>query len=170
MTHSKLAILVAGIIAVVTVPVGGDAGRSALEPWPDQAYRVEWEEAHIPEEAAASAKIAIPVTVRNNGDRAWPASQVFVSYHWFRDDHLVVWDGARTSLPRDLRPASRAALSARVATPSEPGSYVLVVTLVHEQVTWFEHKGATTVARPVTVRPATQSADVSGATPWTAAQ
>src|SRR5688572_11357837 len=167
MKHSHLTILVAGMIAAVTVPAGGQAP----DQWPDQAYRVEWEEAHIPEEVAASAKIAIPVSVRNNGDRAWPASQVFVSYHWFRDDRLVVWDGTRTALPRDLRPASRAALSARVATPHEPGSYVLMVTLVHEQVTWFEHKGATTVVRPVAVRPATQSADfsISGATPCTAA-
>jgi hypothetical protein len=166
--HIRPTIIVFSIIAAVTVRAGGQAP----DPWPDQAYRVEWEEAHIPEEVAASSKIAIPVTVRNNGDRAWPASQVFVSYHWYRDDRLVVWDGIRTAFQRDVRPGSRAALSMRVATPNEPGSYVLMVTLVHELVAWFEQKGATTVVRPVTVRPPTQSADfgISGATPCTAAQ
>jgi urease beta subunit len=171
MKHSHLTFVVFSTIAAVTVSVSGHAASGAPDAWPDQAYRVEWEEAHIPEDVAASAKIAMPVTVRNNGDRAWPASQVFVSYHWFRDDRLVVWDGTRTALPRDLRPGSRAALSAGVATPNEPGSYVLMVTLVHEQVTWFEHKGAATVVRPVAVRPPTQSVDfgISGSTPCPAA-
>jgi hypothetical protein len=169
MTHSHLTFIMVGMLAAAAVPAGGQAARTE---WPDQAYRVEWEESHLPEEMAASAKIAIPVTVRNNGDRAWPESQVFISYHWFRDDRLVVWDGMRTPLPRDLRPGSRAALSVRVATPHEPGSYVLMVTLVHEQVAWFEHKGATTVVRPVVIRPATQVADFGSgtATSCTAAQ
>lgn len=135
--------------------------------WPDQAYRVEWEAAHVPEEVAASSRIAVAVTVRNNGDRVWPASQVFVSYHWLRDERLVVWDGERTRLPRDLRAGSRAPLSVHVATPAEPGSYVLTLTLVHELVAWFEHRGATPIVRAVAVRTRSQDADcgVSGSTP-----
>jgi hypothetical protein len=125
---------------------------SQLAAWPDQAYRVEWDEIHVPEDVSASVKIAVPATVRNSGNRVWPASEVFISYHWLRDDRLVVWDGLRTPFPRDLRPGGRATLSARVATPNEPGSYVLMMTLVHEQVTWFEHKGAATVVRSVAVR------------------
>lgn len=124
-----------------------------IDRWPDEAYRVEWEAAHIPQEVSASTRIAVPVTVRNTGNRLWPVSEVFVAYHWFRDDRLVVWDGARTSLPRDLRPGNRATLSMRVAAPHEPGSYVLMVTLVHEQVAWFEQKGAATIVRNVVVRP-----------------
>ena len=124
-----------------------------IDRWPDEAYRVEWEAAHIPQEVSASTRITVPVTVRNTGNRVWPVSEVFVAYHWFRDDRLVVWDGARTPLPRDLRPGNRATLSMRVAAPHEPGSYVLMVTLVHEQVAWFEQKGAATIVRNVVVRP-----------------
>jgi hypothetical protein len=162
-----LTLIISSMIAAVTVSAGGHAAPAAPEQWPDQAYRVEWEEAHIPEEVAANIKIAVPVSVRNNGDRVWPASQVFVAYHWFRDDRLVVWDGERTPLPRDLQPGRRAAVSVRVATPTEPGSYVLTLTLVHEHVTWFEHKGAAMTIRPVAVRPPTQSSDFSigGVTP-----
>jgi hypothetical protein len=145
--------IISFMIFAVTVPVGGQTA------WPDQAYRVEWGEARIPEEVAANTTIAVPVLVRNDGNRVWPASQVFVAYHWFRDERLAVWDGERTAMPHDLRAGSRVALAARVATPREPGSYVLMLTLVHEQVTWFEHKGATTIVRPVTVRPSTQSID-----------
>jgi hypothetical protein len=159
MTPADLAVIVSTLVAGLTVSAGGHAARTVPEPWPDQAYRVEWQEPHIPEEVAARIKIAVPLTVRNTGNRVWPASQVFVSYHWLRDDRLVVWDGERTLLPRDLRAGSGAALSVRVATPTEPGPYVLTLTLVHENVTWFEHKGATMLVRPVTVRPSTQSSD-----------
>ena len=147
------------LAAVIGQPV-------AAKSWSSQAYRVEWEDAHIPEEVAANVVMAVPVTVRNIGNRVWPASQVFVAYHWFRDDRLVVWDGERTRLPRDLGAGGRAALSVRVETPAEPGSYVLQLTLVHELVSWFENKGAATVIRPVAVRPPTPSVDcgVDGST------
>lgn len=132
------------------------APQQGNTPWPDEAYRVEWEEAHIPTEVAPSVRLAVPVTLRNTGDRAWPASQVFVAYHWLRDGRLAVWDGERTQLPRDLRAGSRASVSARVATPSQAGSYVLMVTVVHEHVTWFEHRGASTITRTITVREPTR--------------
>jgi len=83
-----------------------------------------------------------------------------------------VWDGERTPLPRDLRAGSRAALAVRVATPVEPGSYVLKLTLVHERVTWFEHRGATMFIQPVAVLPPTRSFDCesSGSTPCPASR
>ena len=159
MKHLRFAIIVSGILAAVTVSIAGQVVVGTR--WPDQEYRVEWEEVHMPAEAAAGVRIAVPVTLRNSGNRVWPNLQVFVSYHWFRDDRLVVWDGERTQLPRDLRAGSRAALAVRVATPVEPGSYVLKLTLVHELVTWFEQRGATMFIQPVTVLPSTQSFDCS---------
>ena len=150
----------AALAAVSEQPVAGPV-------WPDRAYRVEWEEAHIPAEAATGSTIAVAVAVRNNGDRVWPASQVFVSYHWLRDERLVVWDGKRTRLPRDLRAGGRVPLSVQVATPTDPGSYVLILTLVHELVAWFERRGATPITRAVVVRPSSQAGEcrVSGSTP-----
>ena len=185
MTNSRFTIIVSGMLATVTVSIGCQAVRTVLDqsalaaviqqpvadtPWPDQAYRVEWAEVHIPAEVAAGVKIAVPVAMRNTGDRVWPASQVFMSYHWFRDDRLVVWDGERTRLPRDLRAGSRAVLSVRVATPREPGSYVLKLSLVHELVAWFENRGATMFSQPVAVGPPTQSGHCgsSGSTPCAA--
>jgi hypothetical protein len=157
--HSRFAIIVWGMLAAGTSSIAGQAVVGS--PWPEPAYRVEWTEAHVPPEVAADVRIAVPVTMRNSGERVWPVSQVFVSYHWFRDDRLVVWDGERTQLPRDLRAGSRAALAVRVATPVEPGSYVLKLTLVHELVTWFEQRGATMFIQPVAVRPSTRFSDCS---------
>jgi len=182
---SGLTFIASGVLAAVTVSFGCHAVGTVLDQsalaaaiqqpvvgtrWPEQAYRVEWAEAHIPAAVAAGVKIAVPVTLRNNGNMVWPASQVFVSYHWFRDDRLVVWDGERTRLPRDLRAGSRAALAVRVATPREPGSYVLKLSLVHELVAWFENRGATMFSQPVAVGPPTQAIDCgrSGSTPCAA--
>jgi hypothetical protein len=194
MQHTRLTIIDAGnwpatlalgrALMAVTVSVAchavanQTASAAAIEqagpnkPWSAEAYRVQWEDPQVPDEVAANLKMAVPVTVRNIGNRVWPASQVFVSYHWYRDHRLVVWDGERTALPRDLGAGTRAALSVRVVTPEEPGSYVLQLTLVHELVLWFENKGAATVIRPITVRPPTQSGDrrISGSTTWPAAQ
>jgi hypothetical protein len=167
MKHLDFTFIISSMMAALTVSVGGHAARTVPDPWPDEAYRVKWEEPHIPAEAPPKTRIAIPVTLRNNGNRVWPESQVFVAYHWLRDGRLVVWDGERTPFPHDLRAGSRAALSVRVTTPTEPGSYVLMLTLVHEHVTWFEHKGAATLVQPITVLPPTQPVDRSAFTPWT---
>jgi hypothetical protein len=176
----RLEFVVSGVIAVVTMsavgPVlralpGQPAPAAAIAQQgadrPDLTYRVEWEQAHVPEAVTAGITIAVPVTVRNNGSKVWPASQVFVTYHWLRNEQIVVWDGKRTRLPRDLKAGSRAALSVHVATPTEPGSYVLMLTLVHERVTWFEHKGAAPLIRPVAVRSPTPSGECgsNGSTP-----
>jgi hypothetical protein len=58
--------------------------------WPSDPYRVKWEEAHVPAEVAANVTMAVPVTVRNIGNRKWPAASVFLAYHWFRDSQLVL--------------------------------------------------------------------------------
>jgi hypothetical protein len=158
---------VRGTLALTEAAIAAQSDQA----WLDEAYRVGWEEAHVPQEAAANVVLAVPVTLRNRGNRIWPTSQVFVAYHWFRDHKLVVWDGVRTHLPRDLEPGGRATLSARVKTPAESGSYVLQITLVQELVTWFENKGATTIFRPIVVLPPTASVDcgISGSTTCTAA-
>ena len=163
MKHWRFTIVVAALIAAATAAVSAQAAATS---WPDEAYRVDWTEVHLPAEVAPGVRIAVPMAIVNSGNRVWPASQVFVSYHWLRDGRLIVWDGVRTALPRDLRAGSRAALSAHVTTPDEPGSYVLQLTLVHELVTWFEHRGAVMSLHPVSVRRSTQlSSCAGGSTP-----
>ena len=173
--HVRLALVVLMVMPVTTAdptlraapdrPAAVAGARALGEEWPSEAYRVVWEESHVPQEAAANLILAVPVTLRNSGNRVWPASLVFMSYHWFRDDTLIVWDGVRTRLPRDVRAGSRASLAVRVKTPAEPGAYVLQLTLVHENVSWFENKGATTLSRPIVVGTTTASVDCgSGST------
>jgi len=177
--YARVALVVLMVMPVATAdqtlraaadgPTAAVGARALGEVWPNEAYRVEWEEAHVPQEAAANLMLAVPVTLRNGGNRVWPASLVFISYHWFRDDKLIVWDGVRTRLPRDVRAGSRASLAVRVKTPAEPGAYVLQLTLVHENVSWFENKGANTFSRPIVVGTTTASVDCgNGSTSCTA--
>jgi len=170
-----LAIVALTVVSVTTThetvhaaqgrPVATADAQASEREWPEKAYRVDWVEADIPEEAAANVMLAVPVTLRNIGNRAWPASAVFVAYHWFRDDKLLVWDGERTPLPRDVRAGSRETVAVRVKTPADPGAYVLQVTLVQENVAWFEHKGATTVIRPVVVSSTIKPVDCALSSP-----
>jgi hypothetical protein len=44
-------------------------------------------------------------------------------------------------LPCDVRPGERSRLWAAVKSPAEPGDYDLVLTLVQENVTWFDAAG-----------------------------
>jgi hypothetical protein len=138
------------LVVLMLMPARGVAQGPA---WPDEAYRVEWEEVHVPPEGAGNMLLSVPLTLRNTGNKTWPASAVVISYHWIHNDKLVVWDGVRTALPRDLRAGGRATVAARVKTPAAPGSYLLQITLVHENVVWFEHKGANTFVQSIVVTP-----------------
>jgi hypothetical protein len=49
-------------------------------------------------------------------------------------------DGDRTALPISLSPGESSALNAVIRTPSEPGKYKLILTMVQEYVAWFNDK------------------------------
>jgi UDP-3-O-[3-hydroxymyristoyl] glucosamine N-acyltransferase len=65
---------------------------------------------------------------------------VHVSYHWFSAgmSTCVVFDGKRTLLSSPVRPQSRIIQGVDVLPPDNPGSYVLVLTLVQEFQLWFD--------------------------------
>ncbi|HEV2011740.1 MAG TPA: hypothetical protein VGS17_12025, partial [Candidatus Limnocylindria bacterium] len=92
--------------------------------------------------------IAVPVTVTNTGQGAFPAAgptPVDLGYHWY--DQIgkpVLWEGLRTKLPADLQPSQVVALQAQVQSPPNGGSYQLRFDLVQEGVAWFSSKGTAT--------------------------
>ncbi len=100
--------------------------------------------------AAAQSTIALGVTpfgvsVTNTGVAAWPAggaNPVHLSYHWLDPGgNVVVWDGARASLPADVGPGQAAVVTLPVASPPAPGVYVLRLDLVQEGIAWFSAQG-----------------------------
>jgi hypothetical protein len=92
------------------------------------------------------------VIVANPGPASWSAlgrgsmtmeRAVRLSYRWLaRDGAVVVEDGERTELPRDLPPGGRVELRAVVRAPDAPGRYTLRLSLVQEGVAWFDARGA----------------------------
>ncbi|MCP4896189.1 MAG: sulfatase-like hydrolase/transferase [bacterium] len=96
----------------------------------------------------------VAVEVTNQGSLVWaPDSGVRLAYHWLDlDGKVVVLDGKRTSLIRDVSPGEEIRLDAIVVAPARPGEYLLQWDLVHERVCWFAQRDPTPLLPvPVTV-------------------
>jgi ubiquinone/menaquinone biosynthesis C-methylase UbiE len=71
-----------------------------------------------------------------------PPNPVFLSYHWMdaRLKKAVVREGLRSGIYPPLDPGARRNIMVEVLAPPEPGPYVLRLTLVQEDVRWFDTK------------------------------
>ena len=94
-----------------------------------------------PASAPTGTAIQVPVTVQNAGTDVWNAAgpnPVNLSFHWTDlAGQTVVWDGPRTPLGADVPPATVRQLTATIATPQAPGTYVLQLALVKEGIAWL---------------------------------
>ena len=94
-----------------------------------------------------SQEVAVPVTLRNSGGRAWDPARIHLSYHWLwlvprelahRSRTVPYQDGIRTNLgDAPVAPDARVALQGRILAPAAPGVYWLQWDMVEEGVTWF---------------------------------
>jgi hypothetical protein len=107
--------------------------------------------------ARSGGLTAVPFTIRNTSNFTWQAAgatPVSLSYHWSDSSgNIVVWDGIRTKLSRDLEPGQSVTLQPQVAFPAAEGTYTLRWDLVHEGVAWFSGKGVRTFDQTVVVGP-----------------
>ncbi len=89
-----------------------------------------------------SARMLVPVTVRNVGRKPWRTSdEIHLSYHLYQDPRRPLVDGPRTNLPRDVLPGEAVSIEAILRAPLRPGEYLLMWDLVHEDTTWFSGQG-----------------------------
>ncbi len=124
--------------------------------------------ARVPGVARPGEILVIPVTVINRSDGPWSAEGmlgtgmdgVTVSYRWFKDrGDIVVREGQRFRLPRNLPPGASAQVSTRIPVPAQPGAYRLRITLVQEGVVWFDDTAdGSAVSFQVEVRAAARKA------------
>jgi hypothetical protein len=60
----------------------------------------------------------------------------YLSYHWLKADSapqsVILWEGERSPLARDLPPANPDTTLVQFTTPETPGSYLLQFNLVRE--------------------------------------
>jgi SpoIID/LytB domain protein len=79
---------------------------------------------------------------------------VRVSYHVFDSGgSVVVWDGRRSSLPKDVGPGETVTVDAVGVAPSANAQYTVRWDLVQEGVAWFSTYGLATKSDPLQVFP-----------------
>jgi hypothetical protein len=109
-------------------------------------YRVAWLSVDAPSQGTVGGTVRFPVRVRNVGAFTWPPSgshPVHLTYKWLdANGTVVVADGLRTPLGREVAPQEEILLDAQVQFPAEPGQYILRMDMVHEFVVWFHWKGS----------------------------
>ncbi|MCS7464062.1 sulfatase-like hydrolase/transferase [Paenibacillus doosanensis] len=84
----------------------------------------------------------VKIHLKNTGNITWTGeNHVYLAYHWLDfDGNVIIYDGIRTSLPKDLAPGESVTLLAKVQTPEKAGFYQLQWDMVQENVTWFSGK------------------------------
>lgn len=111
--------------------------------------------APLPTAWPTAQTIALPLTLKNTSNFTWDSAQdppTLVAYHWLHaDGRLAIKEGERTRLPTALAPDETTSLTAQIVTPDRPGDYILQLTLVQENVAWFDQKGAEPLALPITI-------------------
>ncbi|WP_448560647.1 hypothetical protein [Trichothermofontia sp.] len=109
----------------------------------------------IPSSWPAAQTMQLPLTLKNTGNFTWDSEQTpptFVAYHWLQaDGSLAIQEGERTRLPTAVTPGATVPLTAQIVTPDRPGDYILQLTLVQENVAWFDQKGAQPLELPITI-------------------
>jgi hypothetical protein len=126
---------------------------------PAVGFKVEFGKYNIPTEMVAGETVLADVTIKNASSKTWPSkpnekgrNAVNLSYHWLDPKRqMIVFDGFRTPLPRDLGPGESITLRAGIRAPEKAGEHVLHVTLVQEGVAWFSERGGGELSIPVSV-------------------
>jgi hypothetical protein len=109
----------------------------------------------LPRTMATGHLEQVPIVATNTGALAWRAQGIDpyrISYHWLLPSgRVIVFDGARTVLPRDVAPGGTIQLVAAVLAPDRPGRYLLAWDVVQENVLWFSIHSGTYSTVPVRV-------------------
>jgi len=128
---------VIGFVAPCHIFAGTSNGQNPLE-----GYSLLFSEINMPKKMYIGLKQKVTVKIENTGTIPINRSEIFLSYHW-RDaeSEVLIWDGARTELPADLAPGEQILTTIDVFTPTVPGSYVMEVDAVKENVGWFSLEG-----------------------------
>ena len=84
----------------------------------------------------------LPVNLVNLSDvplSPYVSLPLFLGYHWRKQSgELVVWDGIRTPLTLVMHKGDEVEVLVMVQAPSEPGVYMLEISMVREGVTWYD--------------------------------
>lgn len=95
------------------------------------------------------------VEIRNHSSVLWESTTnnpLSLSYHWRHENgETYLFDGLRTRLSRSIAQGEAGAMTLNIAAPTEPGRYLLEVTLVLDGHYWLEQRGLCTQQLPMQV-------------------
>ncbi len=122
-------------------------------------FKVEFGDNNIPAQMTVGQTATADITIKNTSKSKWPSkpnekgrNAVNLSYHWLdRKGTVVVFEGLRTPLPKDVQPGESVQLKAAIQAPDRAGQCTLEVTLVQESVTWFPERDGDKLTRSVNV-------------------
>jgi hypothetical protein len=105
----------------------------------------------------AGAVVRAKIRLRNRSFRTWtsrhPEKPDFLGYHWLdKRGTVVVWDGERTALPRDIGPGEECELMLRLRAPDASGRYILALDMVQEGAAWSSDAGVPWMPIPFLVK------------------
>ena len=121
-----------------------DGSQFYMEAMPEDAVeKVEWRVDKCPAQTPAGKEFRVVVHVTNGSAMAmnsYPPHPVSLSYHWknAQTQQTVVQDGIRSALAQPSAPNTDLTYEATVLAPESAGDYTLEMTLIQENVRWFE--------------------------------
>ena len=112
------------------------------DPLPPASLRVSFD-ARIPAATIVDEVFSVRCRVTNEGDAIFvsaPPNPIQFCYRWFDVSGAPVGAGEwiHTPLPHALPPRETVEAAVRIAAPHTPGEYTLAVTLLQEEVAWFD--------------------------------
>jgi hypothetical protein len=111
---------------------------------PEQVGEVSLEVRNVPGEVGISELFWIDAEVINGTSEVLhsrpPFLPVHLSYHWLDQigRGVRVWDGYRNGLYPEAPGHLRTPCTMMIIAPDQPGQYLLQISIVQEEVSWFE--------------------------------
>lgn len=102
--------------------------------------------------------MTVSLTLTNTGSQTWlksGANPVYVTYHWYNSSwQVVVWDGMRTALPKDVALGETITMQANLRAPDRSGEYTLRWDMLDTSINkWFSTEDVATLDVAVRVTP-----------------
>lgn len=113
------------------------------DPLPPEACKIKIE-ASVPSVLTANALVELECVIENLGTALFvsaPPNPVHISYRWIPaglDPSVQGIEGMRSRLPQALRPYQPVVCRFKVVAPQREGEFILRLTLVQEDVAWFD--------------------------------
>jgi hypothetical protein len=97
----------------------------------------------IPDHVSVSELFWATAQITNHTDvalGAYPPFSVRLAYHWIEREtrRVVVFEGYRSGLFPEIPARAKSRCPMMILAPNHPGKYILQITMVQEQVCWFE--------------------------------